>query len=282
MRFFVYAEHLKAPHQVREVAIAAEVAGLDGVMLADHLVRPEHPQTMHPHHGAAAYDIWLPDSPYPDLWVTIGWLAAATERLLFFTGVYVLPLRNVFVVAKAVSTVAVVSDNRLLLGMGAGWMRDEFEVTGSDFKTRGKRMDEMIDVMRLLWNGGMVEYHGQFHDFGPLQMAPAPTAPVPLYLGGNSERALRRAARVGDGYLTTGIDDEPDVALRRLRELRRELGREAEPFDYMMRTRELTPQFQERALGLGVTTTVVVLSNREVGAAREAVAALGEAVPAFR
>jgi len=282
VRYFIYAQFLKAPHELREATLAAEAAGLDGVMLAEHLLRPEQPRAGHPQHGMRSFDVWLPDTPYPDVFVTIGWLAAVTTRLKFLTGIYVLPLRNVFTVAKAVGTAAVVSDNRILFGVGAGWMKDEFEIVGSDFHTRGKRMEEMIDVMRLLWRGGMVEYHGTFHDFDRLAMAPAPTKPVPIYLGGNSPPALRRAARVGDGYLPTGAGEEPWDALKGVRDKRRELGRADEPFDYMLRTPEVTPEFHERALAAGVTTTVVVLPQDEVETAREAIAALGETARALR
>ncbi len=158
-------------------------------------------------------------------------MAAVTERLRFFTYVYVLPLRNPFQVAKTVGTAAVLSGGRVALGMGVGWMQEEFELLGQDFRRRGRRTDEMIEVMRKLWTGEMVEHHGRFYDFDPVRMLPAPQAPIPLYVGGLSEPALRRAARLGDGWLS---DVHPARELaeiaERLRGYRREYGRSEEPF----------------------------------------------------
>src|SRR6185369_4233142 len=135
-----------------------------------------------------------PDWPYPDCWVTIAAMAAVTTRLKFSTSVYVLPLRNIFEVAKATGTLAIMSDNRFVLGAGLGWMKDEFDIYGVPFETRGRRTSEMMVVLRKLWAGGMVSHQGEFFDFAPLQIAPAPDRTVPIYLGGSSAPALKRIA----------------------------------------------------------------------------------------
>jgi probable F420-dependent oxidoreductase len=159
-------------------------------------------------------------------------MAAVTERVRFMTGIYVLPLRNPFVVAKAVATAAVLSGDRVTLGVGVGWMREEFELLEQPFERRGRRADEMIEVMRKLWTGRVVEHHGEFYDFAPLSMLPAPRARVPIVVGGVSDTALRRAARLGDGWIS---DIHPLAELRdiatRLRALRQECGRGGEPFE---------------------------------------------------
>ena len=140
-------------------------------------------------------------------------MAAVTERLRFATSVYILPLRSPFQVAKTLATAAVLSGNRVVLGTGAGWMREEFDIMGVDFKTRGKRFDESIEVCRKLWKGGMVEHHGEFFDFPALQMAPAPTETVPVWIGGVSNVALRRAGTIGDGWLGSGQTPEEGVEM---------------------------------------------------------------------
>ena len=109
----------------------------------------------------------------------ISGLAGATENLLFTTGVYIAPLRDLMTVAKSVGTTAVLSGNRLRLGIGVGWCKEEFDQTGQDFATRGKRLDEMIVALRALWRGGWVEFHGDYYDVPECQMEPAPTEPVP-------------------------------------------------------------------------------------------------------
>ena len=143
---------------------------------------------------------WEPFTPWPDPVVAIASMAAVTERLNFFTSVYVMPLRSPFAVAKAWGTLAVMSGNRVALGIGMGWMEEEFEMMEQPFARRGKRGDEMLEVLRTLWSGGWVEHHGEFYDFDKLEMSPAPTAPVPIFVGGLSEAALRRAAR-NDGWI---------------------------------------------------------------------------------
>ena len=113
---------------------------------------------------------------------------------LFTTGVYIAPARDLITVAKSVGTAAVLSDNRVRLGVGVGWCEEEFDQTGQDFHTRGKRLDDMIPALRALWQGGWVEYHGTYYDVPACQMEPSPTAPIPIIGGGHSAPALRRAA----------------------------------------------------------------------------------------
>jgi probable F420-dependent oxidoreductase len=162
-------------------------------------------------------------------------MAAVTSQVRFLSCVYVLPMRNLFVVAKAVSTAAALSGNRVTLGAGAGWMREEFEQLGQDFPARGRRMEEMIEALRKLWGGGMVEHHGHYYNFGRLELSPAPSQPIPVYIGGESEAALRRAARLGEGWISVQHTSEECKALvERINGLRREYGRADQPFDRVM------------------------------------------------
>jgi probable F420-dependent oxidoreductase len=183
-------------------------------------------------------------------------MGAVTSRLSFVTHVYVLPARNPFVVAKAVATVAFLTGGRVELGVGAGWMREEFDALEQPFKARGKRMDEMIDVLRTLWKGGYVEHHGTFYDFGPLEMSPPPPAPVPILIGGHSDAALRRAASIGDGWM--GVYYELDALEGYLKKLHAELdaaGRTGERFEITTSVLALpTKDVIERLEEMGVTT----------------------------
>jgi probable F420-dependent oxidoreductase len=219
------------PDQLLGIARAAEEAGLEGVLLSDHLFFPGRIDSRYPYSedGKPAFD---GASPFPEPWTTIAAMAAVTTRLRFATMVYILPLRHPLEVAKAVGTAALLSGGRVALGVGAGWIREEFDVLGVDFATRGARMDEMMDVMRAVWSGEMVGHRGRFFDFAPLQMSPPPPAPPPIWVGGLSRAALRRAATRGDGWIGTG--QTADDALRivaELRRLRADAGRAAQPFE---------------------------------------------------
>jgi probable F420-dependent oxidoreductase len=157
-------------------------------------------------------------------------MAAVTERLRFFTNVYVLPMRNVFSVAKTVGTAAAISGGRVALGIGMGWCEEEFDLMEQPFRRRGKRADEQLEVMRKLWTGEMVEHHGEFHDFPRLEMNPAVAAPIPIYVGGTSDAALKRAAR-NDGWISDMASTEELGAYRKkIDEHRAECGRSDEPF----------------------------------------------------
>ena len=163
----------------------------------------------------------------------IGALATVTKRLRFTNNAFVLPIRNPFLVAKALSTLAVLSDNRLTLTLGVGWSKDEFGLMGQDFHTRGRRTDEMIEVMRKLWSGDMVSHEGRYYSFPRLEMSPAPSEPIPIWVGGISAAALSRAARLGDGWLSDWQSSEEILSsIASVRRQRLELGRSAD-FDVM-------------------------------------------------
>jgi probable F420-dependent oxidoreductase len=219
------------PEQMMDVARFADELGFEGVMLGDHGVFPRDVKSPYPY-SADGKPPMTPDSYYPDCWVSIAAMAAVTQRIKFSVSVYVLPLRNVFEVARATGSLDIFSDGRFILGVGAGWMKDEFDIYGIDFHTRGKRMDDMIAALRKLWQGGMVEHHGEFIDFEPLQISPAPARPVPIYTGGANPAALRRAAHGADGWIGAGnTPEEVPALMAELQRLRREAGRDHLPFE---------------------------------------------------
>jgi probable F420-dependent oxidoreductase len=210
------------------LARAADESGWDTIAVSDHVANPETITSTYPYTKDGGRR-WEPFTEFADPWVAIGAMAAATERLRFTTNVYVLPMRTPFAVAKAVGTAAAISGGRVALGVGMGWMEEEFALLEQPFRQRGRRADEMIEVLRALWAGGWVEHHGEFYDFDRLEMTPAP-GDVPVYVGGLSDAALRRAAR-NDGWISDLHTTEELAAIcGRLQEYRTELGREAEPF----------------------------------------------------
>jgi probable F420-dependent oxidoreductase len=230
MKFWMGIAFADSDHLV-PLAQAAERAGFHGVAISDHILYPQEFSEPYPYSddGAPPYQ---PDTAWPDPWVTIAHLAAVTEHLRFSTNVYVPVARDLFTVAKAVSTAAVLSGGRVEFGVGPGWCRDEFDQMGQDFATRGRRLNEMLEVLPELWTGDWVEHHGEFFDFEPLRIAPTPTEPIRIVVGGHSEAAYRRAARYGDGWL--GVLYPPDEAERRVGELQAHLraaGRDLDGFD---------------------------------------------------
>jgi probable F420-dependent oxidoreductase len=218
------------PRHYVPLARTAEEAGWDGVVLSDHLVHLEHIETPYPY-AEDGQRPWQAADPYPDVWVSIGAMAAVTSRLRFYQGVYVVPLRNVFTLAKALGTAAVLSDDRVSLGLGLGWMREEFALVGESFEDRAKRAEEMLVVMRKLWTGEMVEHHGDFYDFPRLQMSPGVRGEIPVFVGGRTRAALRRVAAIGDGWIPDILSlEELAQGVAEIRERRRALGR-GESFD---------------------------------------------------
>ena len=216
------------------LAPLAEQLGFEGVMGADHGFVPRSMVADYPYSddGVPPIDGEL---PYPEVWTTIAAMAAVTEQIKFSTAVYVLPLRNPIEVAKATGTIARISGNRLVLGAGVGWMKEEFDVYGVDFSTRGRRMNETIELLNKLWDGGYVEHRGEFFDFAELQIAPAPTQRVPIFLGGASAPALRRAGKYAQGWIGNGNSAEEMPAIfSELKAAREANGRADEDFEIIL------------------------------------------------
>jgi probable F420-dependent oxidoreductase len=231
MRFWQSIAFTEAD-QLIEVTKTCEEVGFDGVMLSEHLLHVEQLESRYPYSADGKPPSFTAATPWPECWSMIAALAAVTKRLRFVTNVFILPLRNPIEVAKATSTVASLFEGRLILGAGAGWMKEEFDILGVDFHTRGKRFDECIEVLRKLWTGAMVEHHGTFFDFPRVLMCPVPKKPIPIYIGGMSDAALRRAARLGDGWLGAGQTPEQVLeTVTRLNQLRAEVRRAKEPFE---------------------------------------------------
>jgi probable F420-dependent oxidoreductase len=243
--------------QLLELTAATERLGFDGMYVSDHLGYPRDLQsryTYSPYEDGSP--VWAPETDWPDSWCLISAMAAVTERIEFTTGVYIAPCRDLITVAKLVGSAAVISRNRVNLGVGVGWCKEEFELTGQDFHNRGKRLDDMIPALRALWRGGWVEYHGTHYDVPPLQLNPAPSRPVPILLGGDSAPALRRTAALGDGWTVARVEP-PDAAMATLERVKgavRDSGRSLDGFRIFFTVADVpTPDLIRRFEDAGVT-----------------------------
>ncbi len=232
MRFHQAVQFLPL-EEVRDLVVASDRLGYSGGYFSDHLFNPRVLSSRYTYSKVPdGSPFWEKETAWPDPMCLISSLAAVTDTLTFTTGVYIAPVRDLITVAKTVGTTAVLSGNRVRLGVGVGWCKEEFVQTGQDFHNRGKRLDDMIPALRALWKGGWVEYHGTHYDVPECQMNPAPTEPVPIICGGDSEPALRRAVTLCDGWVNTGAVD-PDEAfaqVERVQDALRAAGREREPF----------------------------------------------------
>lgn len=233
------------------MAQVAEASGFAGISMGDHLVFPQTIATPYPYSSDGSVK-WKATTHWPDPWVAMAAMAATTTRLRFTTGVYVAPLRNPFALAKSMSTVARMSGNRVIGGFGAGWMREEFDLVNEPFDARGARMDELIEVMRRLWTGEMVEYHGKIYDFAPIQMSPAVPDGIPIYVGGHNLAALKRVVR-NQGWIGVHRNFEETGALvGKIRELGE--GRRS---DIMMNVIRVTEDDVARFVDLQVDAVVL-------------------------
>lgn len=198
---FANTGHGASPEGAIEVARAAESGGFTTAWTVEHVVVPSGYESKYPYDpsgkmagGAEAFD--LPD---PLIWLT--WAAAHTTTLQLGTGIMILPQRNPLITAKAVATLDHLSGGRVHLGVGAGWLEEEFDALGVPFRQRGKRLDEYLDAMRALWTEDKATFHGEFVNFDDCIARPRPTnGTVPIVVGGHTEAAARRAGRRGDAF----------------------------------------------------------------------------------
>lgn len=204
MKLWLALPALHPGQELRDYVIAAEKAGAEGVTVAEHLIIPkttgDYPYTKQ----KAQMD---PGMPFPDPLTLIADLAARVDALRFMTNMLIAPLYHPLMLARQVGTVAALTGGRFELGVGAGWMREEFDAIDVSFETRGKRMNECIDLLPRLLAGGFVEHSGGHFTFPPVEV-PTPPCSVPIFVGGNSDFAIRRTVRSADGWAGIGLKEE--------------------------------------------------------------------------
>jgi probable F420-dependent oxidoreductase len=209
-----------------DAVVEADRLGYESAWLPEHLVLPVE-MTRSPFPGEEHPPV-PPTTPVFDCFAYLSYLAGRTSAIRLATHVYNIGLRHPFVAARAVQTLDIVSGGRAEFGVGASWLESEWVAVGLDFGSRGRRVDEALEVCKRLWSDDVVEHHGEFFDFGPVMFEPKPVQRPgpPIHVGGESAAALRRAARLGDGWVGMNhtLESVADVA-ERLRTLREEHGR---------------------------------------------------------
>jgi probable F420-dependent oxidoreductase len=212
------AKHFTTTPELRDFVVHAEGLGFDAFWMPDHVVMPRSYSSRYPYQSYAPGETFrrypFDDVPFPEPFTALAFVAGATERIRLSTGVLILPERNPVLFAKQAATLDGLSAGRLQLGIGIGWLREEFEALGLPWADRGRRTDECIEAIRLLWRSEVASYHGRHVSFDDIMCDPKPSqlGGVPLIVGGHTPAAARRAGRLGDGFIPTGAFDDPEVA----------------------------------------------------------------------
>ena len=212
------------PVRIRDWAQAAEELGYDHIEVPDHVF------------GATARDGWSPryneQDPFHETFVTLGFLAGVTTTIGLASGVLILPQRQTGVVAKQATQVDILSGGRLRLGVGVGWNHVEYEALNEDWKSRGTRQREQVEVLKKLWCDDLVTYQGRFHQFTEVNITPRPVQrPIPVWFGGSSDAVVKRAAQIGDGWMPImAPDHEAEAKLEQLRNHLSDCGRDTSAF----------------------------------------------------
>ncbi|MBI3743315.1 MAG: LLM class F420-dependent oxidoreductase [Chloroflexi bacterium] len=216
------------------IAQKAEEVGFESLWVSEHLVFPADIPPTYPYTEDGRPPV-TSNTPLMDPWVLLSFVAASTSKVRLGTGVYILPLRNPFVTARAVCTLDRLSSGRAILGVGIGWLKEEFEAVGERWDNRGERSLEIVEIIRKLWTEPVIEHHGKHYSFGPVKFEPKPAQKPhpPIEFGGETPAALRRAGTHGDGWIATGghTPDSVRQSIRRITEARKSVGRDRLPFD---------------------------------------------------
>ena len=259
MKHWISLVNVPEVDQYIDLARHAEDLGYHGITIADHLVMPTGDLESRYPYTPDGKMWWPEDTPWPDPWVTLTAIGVATKELRLATNIYLAALRDPFTAARAVAAASVFTGGRIRCGVSAGWIKEEYDLLGIDFRTRGRRLDETIEVMRKLWTGESVDHEGEFFSFRNALASPKPPEPVRVWSGGASKAAMRRAAR-NDGWL--GVPMMADQLIETIEEfskLREEFGRADEPFDFgCSLIQPLTEELEGRLDALGAHHNLVL------------------------
>ena len=259
---FTYTETMCNPDFLLPLAQEAEAAGYDAYAVPDSICYPQESDSKYPYNADGSRE-FLDGKPILDPFTLIPAMAAVTTTLRFSTFVVKLPVRGSVLVAKQAASVAVLSQNRFSFGVGVSPWPDDYRIMGVPWEKRGKRMDEMIDIVRGLLTGEFFGYDGEIHQLEPIKISPVPTEPVPILVGGHSEPALRRAVTRGDGWMHAGGDPETlSKLLSRISELRVEHGKDKSPYEiHVISMDGFTPDGIKRLEEIGVTDIIIGFRN---------------------
>ena len=269
------------PEAVRRIGLAVEELGFDHLLAYDHVLG-----AVHADRDPALMGPYTENDPFHDPFVMFAHLAAITERIEFVTGILILPQRQTVLVARQAADLDLLSGERLRFGVGVGWNHVEYDALGQDFRTRGSRQEEQIELLRRLWTEGVIEFHGRFDHVDRAALLPKPRRQIPVWLGGYGDRAYERAARIADGFIFGGRATSVDEAWTVMRERLSELGRPVESFggDYMVLGRSGVAEVVEkieRWRGAGGTHASIVtmgLGHGSVEAHLDYIASVADAL----
>jgi probable F420-dependent oxidoreductase len=250
------------PSYLLPLAQEAEAAGYDSFAVPDSICYPQESDSVYPYNADGSRE-FLDGKPILDPFTLIPAMAAVTTRLRFSTFVVKLPVRGCVLVAKQAASVAVLSQNRFSFGVGVSPWPDDFRILGVPWEKRGKRMDEMIDIVRGLTTGEFFGYDGEIHQLEPVKLSPVPSQPIPILVGGHSRPALRRAVTKGDGWMHAGGDPaELSKLLAQIQELQIEHGKSNDPFEiHVISLDAFTIDGVKRLEESGVTDVIVGFRN---------------------
>ncbi|MFN2560018.1 MAG: TIGR03619 family F420-dependent LLM class oxidoreductase [Jatrophihabitans sp.] len=255
---FTYAEAMTDASYYLPLAQAAEAAGYSSITVADSLAYPKESDSTYPY-TADGSRTFLEDKDFIETFVLCAAMGAVTTTLRFTPFVLKLPVRPPVLVAKQAASVAALTNNRLALGVGISPWPEDFEIMGVPFAKRGKRMDECMEIVRGLTQGGYFEFHGEFYDIPAIKISPTPTEPIPLLVGGHADRALRRAVVRGDGWMHGGGQpEELDELLATIAAIRAQEGLQDRPFEiHVISLDAYTVDGIKRLEDRGVTDVIV-------------------------
>lgn len=259
---FSYQVGMCEPDHYLPLARAAEEAGYDGITVPDSICYPQEASSKYPYNKDGSRE-FLESVPFVEALISIAAMAAVTERVRFATFVYKLAVRQAPVVAKQVQGIQCLSGNRLDFGIGISPWEEDFAVCGVPWEKRGKRFDEQIEIIRGLESGKFFGYQGEAHDMPANKMTPVPNTPSNLLIGGHAEVALKRAARLGDGWMCAGADmQQLEAYIRRIGQLREEYGTADRPFKVFTTGQDaFSPEGIEKLESIGVTDVVIGFRN---------------------
>jgi probable F420-dependent oxidoreductase len=245
------------PALLGHLAVTAERCGFDSLWSVEHVAIPV-PHTPY----AGSKDGKMPggdDVAIPDPLIPLAYVAAITKTIKLATGILILPQRHPIYTAKEVATVDLLSGGRVILGIGSGWMKEEFDALGLDFHRRGAMTDEAIQALRALWHEGTSSFSGKHFKFGPLYSCPKPVRKdVPIHVGGYSTAAARRAGRYGDGFFPTVMNPEKlNELFGIVRTEAKKAGRNPDAIEFSCMTRSVDAASLKALADLGVSRVVV-------------------------
>ncbi|MGH9047750.1 MAG: LLM class F420-dependent oxidoreductase [Acidimicrobiales bacterium] len=236
MRFgimFANTGHAVTPEGATALASIAEENGFESLWTVEHVVVPADYRSPYPYSPTGRMP-GAEDSPIPDPLIWLTWVAATTRTLRLATGILILPQRSPVLLAKELATLDLLSGGRVTLGVGVGWLEEEFDALGVPFEHRGARTDEYVEALRILWHQNEANYHGRFVDFERALSYPKPAQAdgIPIAIGGHTAAAARRAGRLGDGFFPgVGSLEQLDPLVEIMRASALEAGRDPDGID---------------------------------------------------